>query len=148
MDEDAQILHKVIENRRRAGRGTSRRQQPTRTSATVTQEDETKPAANCQNILPPEVHVLLLKRPPIGLTSVPVHKYPMRWRQWVLIRSSDSASSGSSDYICDIPTRPPVRPWAVTRRSVHCHFVGTLSSVRSHRFFIAFCRRMKCRGNP
>lgn len=138
MDEDAQILHKVIENRSRAGRGTSRRQQQTRTSATVKQEDEIKP----------EVHVPLLKRPPTGLTWVPVHKYPMRWRQWVLIRSSDSASSGSSDYICDIPTRPPVQPWAVTRRSVHCHFAGTLSSVRSHRSFIVFCRRMKCRGNP
>ncbi len=50
----------------------------------------------------------------------------MRWRQWVLIRSGDPVPSGSSDYICDVPKRPPLWPWALTRRSVLCHVVETL----------------------
>lgn len=104
--------------------------------------------ASCQNSLPPEVHVLLLERPTIGLTLVRLHKHPIRWRQGVLIRWGDPV------------TQDPSTTFAMFEDGHHFGLGPSLvvrfvaiswrrcSSTRNKRFFIAFCGRMGCRETP
>lgn len=131
MDEDASILHKVNENRRRAGRGTSRRQQETRTSTTVMQEDDDHDCRKLPNYSatgsPFSTSQATYNRPDIGqiprvshaLAPVSAHSHVRPCFLWILplyLRYSNRATASALG-----------RPWAVTRRSVHCHFVETLA---------------------